>query len=512
MPSNFSFGFQSSVTPIMEGIVDLHNHIFFFLVLVFVFVFWIFGNVLYHFWWRIAHPRNLSDLLDRSALVSFRHLSHSTFLEVVLTIIPSFILVAIAIPSFALLYAMDEIMEPTLTLKVIGHQWYWSYEYSNCISHLTIDPVEHPELVPQSFWEHLISSASAAHEEFLAYVSKPRGFSSMMDFYEHANDSQYVDRFMEIHNAVSPDIIKGVYEIRPEDVPLPEDIAQAFGKIIDVPIPGFSFKQYEDMNSYIESCRDIDLRAIDEEFVSHINQAFDLPAGDPIIRNMKPLLLNSEAILLELKIRSALGQPISFVGKADNIPAVHFDSYMLNEDELLKRGDYRLLEVDEPVVLPVNTHIRLLITADDVIHSFAVPQLGIKVDAVPGRLNQQGIFIKRSGVFYGQCSELCGVNHGFMPIVIKGVSMKDFVYWYLNKFNSLYPEYGYALANVDEITGFLNRTKFPEFFESLEESLPSSESSVEALISDFSSVSSVLNKNNVPTLFNDWRATFESKK
>jgi len=101
---------------------------------------------------------------------------------------------------------------------------------------------------------------------------------------------------------------------------------------------------------------------------------------------------------------------------------------MVNEADLTE-GGLRLLEVDNRLLLPVRTHIRLLVTSADVIHSWAVPSLGIKVDAVPGRLNQTGLYIKREGVFYGQCSELCGVNHGFMPIVVEAVDYTVFAKW-----------------------------------------------------------------------------------
>lgn len=94
-----------------------------------------------------------------------------------------------------------------------------------------------------------------------------------------------------------------------------------------------------------------------------------------------------------------------------------FDSYMIPE-EMLQPGDLRLLEVDNSLHLPVGVPIRLLITSADVIHSWAVPSLGIKVDAIPGRLNEVYFVIFREGEFYGQCSELCGVNHGFMPIKV----------------------------------------------------------------------------------------------
>jgi cytochrome c oxidase subunit 2 len=80
----------------------------------------------------------------------------------------------------------------------------------------------------------------------------------------------------------------------------------------------------------------------------------------------------------------------------------------LNE---LNKGDLRLLEVDTPLLLPVGVHLRFIVTSVDVLHSFSVPALGIKIDAVPGRLNQVSAFIKREGIYYGQCSELCGVNH-----------------------------------------------------------------------------------------------------
>nr|YP_009158193.1 cytochrome c oxidase subunit II [Pomacea maculata]AKN78473.1 cytochrome c oxidase subunit II [Pomacea occulta]ART65954.1 cytochrome c oxidase subunit II [Pomacea maculata] len=107
---------------------------------------------------------------------------------------------------------------------------------------------------------------------------------------------------------------------------------------------------------------------------------------------------------------------------------IEFDAYMLPTDEL-NIGDFRLLEVDHRVVLPIDTDIRTLITSADVIHSWAVPSLGIKADAIPGRLNQVGFFIKYPGIFFGQCSEICGANHSFMPIVIEAVPLSVFMDW-----------------------------------------------------------------------------------
>jgi cytochrome c oxidase subunit 2 len=243
--SRLPISFQDPASPIMEGIIDLHNHIFFYLILIFVFVFTMFAFIMKQFWHDQISDQTVESLELRQDLVSMKNIVHGTQIELIWTIIPSIILAFIAVPSFALLYAMDEMIDPALTIKIIGRQWYWVYEYS-------------------------------------------------------------------------------------------------------------------DFNTYEE-------------------------------------------------------------------PSITFDSYMIPEADLTK-GSLRLLEVDNPIYLPTNTHIRLIITANDVLHSWAVPSLGIKTDAVPGRLNQASLFIKREGVYYGQCSELCGVNHGFMPIVVNGIEMDKFLY------------------------------------------------------------------------------------
>lgn len=229
---SWQMGFQDAGTPIMQGIVDLHHDICFFLLVILVFVLWVLFRTLL-FFRETKHPTPEKIL-------------HGSTIEIAWTIAPSLILVLIAVPSFALLYSMDEVVNPSVTVKAIGHQWYWSYEYS-------------------------------------------------------------------------------------------------------------------------------DYNQSDEQSLA-------------------------------------------------------FDSYMIPEDDL-ELGQLRLLEVDNRVVLPVSTPIRVIITSADVLHSWAVPSLGIKCDAVPGRLNQTPIFIKREGVFYGQCSELCGANHGFMPIVVEAVSREDYISW-----------------------------------------------------------------------------------
>nr|YP_009446449.1 cytochrome c oxidase subunit II [Ancoracysta twista]ATY40937.1 cytochrome c oxidase subunit II [Ancoracysta twista] len=230
--------FQDPATPIAEGIINLHHDIMFIIILIVVFVSWMLARAV----WGFHESRNPKPI----------NITHGTLIEIIWTVTPSLILVAIAIPSFALLYSMDEVIDPAITIKAVGHQWYWSYEYSD-------------------------------------YESE--------------------------------------------------------GK-----------------------------------------------------------------------------EPIAF------------DSYMVPEEDL-EPGQYRLLEVDNRVLVPVNTHVRLIITAADVLHCWTVPSLGVKMDAVPGRLNQVNFFVKREGVFYGQCSEICGVNHGFMPIVVEAVSLDNYITWVLNKLN-----------------------------------------------------------------------------
>lgn len=228
----WQIGFQDPATPIAEGIIRFHDDLMFVLVFVSVFVAWMMGRCVMHF--------------NEKANPTPSKVVHGTVIEVVWTLVPARILVSIAVPSFALLYSVDERVDPALTVKVVGHQWYWSYEYSDVVGE------------------------------------------------------------------------------------------------------------------------------------------------------------NGE-------------------GRA-------FDSYMLPDDELTT-GQLRLLEVDHRLARPIDTHIRRIVTAADVLHSWTVPSFGVKIDACPGRLNQVSRFITRPGVFYGQCSEICGVNHGFMPIAVEARTLPNYLRW-----------------------------------------------------------------------------------
>jgi cytochrome c oxidase subunit 2 len=240
-PEPWQTGFQDPATPIVEGMHEFHNYLVFFSIIIGIFV---------CFMLYVA----VSEFNENKKVVAERF-KHSSVLEIIWTIIPAFVLILIAIPSFSLLYSLDELVNPSVTLKIVGHQWYWSYEYSD----------------------------------------------------------------------------------------------------------------------YTE-----------------------LSGGE----------------------------------------SLNFDSYMVNFEDLTYVS-FRLLEVDNRVVLPTNVHIRILVTAADVIHSWYVPSFGVKVDGCPGRLSQTSLFIKREGTYYGQCSEICGVNHGFMPIVVKGVSADAFTSWVFTKLDNL---------------------------------------------------------------------------
>jgi cytochrome c oxidase subunit II len=223
----WQMGMQPAATSIMHRVSGFHDLLLWMCVLIVAFVF----ALLAYACWRFSEKRN--------PVPSRR--SHNTLLEVVWTAVPVLILVIIAIPSFKLLYYMDVVPETELTIKAVGHQWYWSYEY--------------------------------------------------------------------------PD-----------------------------------------------------------------NGNFT------------------------------------------------FDAYMIAQGDLTA-DQLRLLETDNRIVVPVRTNIRIQTTAVDVLHSWAVPQFGVKVDAVPGRLNQLWINVDEPGTYYGQCSELCGVNHGFMPITVQAVERPEFDAW-----------------------------------------------------------------------------------
>ena len=231
----WQLGLPDAASPVMERIISFHNLLLWIITLITIFVLALLAYVCVRF------------KASNNPTPSKR--THHAMLEVAWTAIPVLILVVIAIPSFKLLYYADSVEETEMTLKAIGRQWYWSYEY-----------------------------------------------------------------------------------------------------------------HYEDEAS----------------------------------------------------------EPVSFT----------FDSFMIADEDIdAEAGQKRLLETDNRVVVPVDTNIQLLTTASDVIHSWAMPALGVKLDAVPGHVNEVWFRAEETGTYYGQCSELCGAYHGFMPITLEVVSKEDFAAW-----------------------------------------------------------------------------------
>jgi cytochrome c oxidase subunit 2 len=145
------------------------------------------------------------------------------------------------------------------------------------------------------------------------------------------------------------------------------------------------------------------------------------------IPSLRLLYLTDEINSPSVTIK-AIGHQWYWRYEYSDFPNIQFDSYIVPTSEL-NVGEYRLLEVDNRIVVPIQLEVRLLVTAADVIHAWTIPSLGVKVDAIPGRLNQLGFTANRPGVFYGQCSEICGANHSFIPIAIEVVDTKSFINW-----------------------------------------------------------------------------------
>nr|YP_010744964.1 cytochrome c oxidase subunit II [Trioza frangulae]WET58364.1 cytochrome c oxidase subunit 2 [Trioza frangulae] len=127
--------------------------------------------------------------------------------------------------------------------------------------------------------------------------------------------------------------------------------------------------------------------------------------------------------LLTIKI---LGHQWYWSYEYNDFNSIEFDSYMLPS------STFRLLEVDNSTPIPLNCQIRLITSSHDVLHSWTIPAMGLKMDATPGRLNQMSLFCNRTGSFFGQCSEICGANHSFMPIMVDIIPIKYFISWIKN--------------------------------------------------------------------------------
>ena len=299
--------FQNPQTPIMEGIINFHDKAMFLI----TFIVFSVGYILFRCV-ILFEDKNDNRLSERFI--------HGTVIEIIWTILPALVLLNLAVPSFSLLYSMDELPTPQGTLKCVGHQWYWTYEYSDNYTSSTNTAIltREFERIPSN--KNINPTITSASE----------------------GDVSLVEEFNDIN----------------ENAAL---ISNRWGW------NSSSLNSLKSVTTFEEN-----------------------PAG------------TSSPIFQEIET----------------------ESYLINE--AVDHDFYRLLSVDNSAKIPAKRHVRILITSADVLHSWAVPSLGIKVDACPGRLNQTSTYLSKPGVkHYGQCSEICGVNHGFMPIVVESFSLNS---------------------------------------------------------------------------------------
>jgi len=417
--------FISPLTPIFEAILALHDYISFFLLIIFTFVCWFFFVILVDF--KQASSATTNEAIAQKA-ISYQYSSkivHNGFLEIVWTAIPVLILSAIAAPSFKLLYAMDTVANPAFTLKIVGNQWYWHYE-----SLLAANLINRNAAVMQYIKENVRSIYSIKgpeerrklrKKELLALRLKMKALSWDPLFLTNKPKSWYLYSFFDGTRQQSTFIKMGLKRLSFELRKKPENWR-------DLPFPPVIYnsrttlKLFEVLATAAQRAeKNKNANILSDSFLNSLMRAqtkfFPEELKARIIRGQ----MTFDDMHLVLRIREVLKaekQQKYFKVK----PANHsVDSYMLDVDELVM-GHLRLLETDTFMVLPINCELRFVITASDVLHSFAVPALGIKLDAVPGRLNQFGIKVRVPGIVYGQCSELCGVGHGFMPIKLQFVN------------------------------------------------------------------------------------------
>ena len=435
-PRPFQLGFQDPATPIMEGIIDFHHDLMAILIAISIFVLWFLIRII------ILFPNRPFRFVDRRSY--FR--THHTLLEIIWTVIPGCILLGVAIPSFALLYAMEEIVISELTIKTIGHQWYWSYEYSDdyrnssLSDNSNVNLTQRNKIIQQTmeetsyFLEQLVVNLKLLNvsdlntEEFLAdYEQKISNYEEFVKNFKLDLEKKKEVEFRLAENQCRADL---------KEISSPQ-AKQSLLKLLenykltlqDVGLDILKKKEFflQEHKALVRLMRENQAWTVllqEDKFLAGILQDLYTDFQRPLTSVLEEER-SLEQIFKEI-YNSAVPE------KVITIPMKIFDSTMLLEEDL-NPGMYRLLEVDKRMVVPIKVHIRLLVTASDVLHSWAVPSLGIKLDACPGRLNQTHLFIKRPGVFYGQCSEPCGVNHAFMPIVVQAVeNITEFWIWRTN--------------------------------------------------------------------------------
>jgi len=480
---------------------------------------------------RAVHLFN-SERVD--ILTPISRTRHYLSLEIIWTILPLVILFWIALPSFALLYSIDHCSKVELTIKVIGRQWYWSYEIDTYVPstkvlklketgvkgflsgektgdkvggflNLMSRGIEDFERVnnyvyavtqtqaldslnAEGFGE-LIKTQRRGTIEALATADK--SVRSMLDDGVDIYDISLISApecddvmcvkglaMLKTEAVKRLALILGSEVVNPEITPsefdailgtIPEETLSSAIKKLRVslrlnPEPMKSVERlggsYKWLRSFVLNTSTINVEEF-KTFKEIVVPVMKKTAEDSLLADLKFYGDVRPASVKKLYLDDVISnckQNIVASKKHKNTTfgpkhlSLEFDSCILSDNETYKTiwryaywrrdtldleelptsfcGWWRLLEVDNRLILPIKTKIRILVTSSDVIHSWAVPSLGVKIDACPGRLNCVYVYIKRPGVFHGQCSELCGIKHGFMPIVVHAVTKDKYNRWF----------------------------------------------------------------------------------
>lgn len=390
---------QSPAGATLEAILQLHDYISFFLVIIFTFVTWFFFNILTDF--SPTKATQTPPVVSKQE-ISYKFSSrivHRGLLEVVWTIIPVLILTAIAVPSFELLYALDTVSKPLISIKCIGNQWFWSYEALSEVKGQKININKNHSgqihaVVDNETAANFIINRFHAYSAY--YMLEKNNFFPVLNWLKRMEYEGKLSSLIYVPNLNS--IV--------EEALIELNLAMAL-----------QFDMYG--NFLIEAEKKGLFVDYTPEYINqlHWNFSYEKYYIDQLASKSSMELFGvdltkpatADEVVLPAKFPSA---------------AIKMDSYMIDMDELAL-GGLRLLETDVFPQLPADCELRFIITSMDVLHSFAVPSLGIKVDAIPGRLNQFGIKVRVPGIYFGQCSELCGVGHGFMPIKLQFVHYKN---------------------------------------------------------------------------------------
>ena len=425
--NKYSITFSNPKTQSLVGILELHDHLMFFILLIFnikmcFFLYSIITSrkkLFFNKKRKAFYSGELFDFQEQYVWEEVYTFKHATVLEFIWTILPGVVLVIMAIPSFMLLYSLEESNFPVFNICVIGNQWYWSYEY------MDFDVLHYYN----KFLNNKIGSLRESIQQYkilLDYVfieSDSYNILKAVDFTLMENkistflDSAFIDKYIQ----------------SPKDALFLHDLA---------------------LNSKLENFNDLVtdfdwswlLGSFDEEFSEDFAHSFYIEKllDFSILKSLVVEEFYLDNLLLDFDIEPILVPADSFLKALEDKfeDTLTLDCQIVSEQDL-PVGYPRLLTTDQVLVIPSETPLRFLITSNDVIHSWCIPSFGIKMDAIPGRLNQVLLTTPYYGTSWGQCSELCGVNHGFMPIEVRAVPYEDFspyikllIKSYVNSFTS----------------------------------------------------------------------------